>query len=128
MINSILQIGSLDYAVLWAALLLGLRHSLDIDHLAATADIAGAQSTRLKALWGCIGYTVGHAGIVMLLGGLGIMLGLSLPPSFSVVMEKIVGITLVVLAAAIVYSAARYGSEQKIMSRWRILPGDAQSD
>lgn len=113
--------GSFDYAVVWAALFLGLRHSLDVDHLAATADIAGAQSTRAKALWGCIAYCLGHAGIVLLIGGIGIMLGLSLPAGFGIFMEKIVGVTLVVLAAAIVYSAVRYGSEQKIMSRWRIL-------
>ncbi len=112
-----------DYAVLWAALLLGLRHSLDVDHLAATLDIAGAQSTRKKALWGCIGYAIGHAGIVLVIGGIGIMLGLIIPASFGSVLEKIVGVTLIVLAGVIVYSAVRYRSEQKIISRWRILHG-----
>src|SRR5688572_19470297 len=111
---------SLDMAVLWTALFLGLRHSLDVDHLAATADIAGAQSTRRKALWGCIAYALGHAGIVLVLGGISISLGLTLPESFGSVMEKVVGVTLIVLAGAIVYSALRYGQEGKILSRWRI--------
>ncbi|MBX9849708.1 MAG: hypothetical protein K2X64_10470, partial [Rhodocyclaceae bacterium] len=111
--------------ILWTALLLGLRHSLDVDHLAAIADIAGAQSNRRSSLLGCVGYALGHAAIVLLLGGAALLLGLHIPESWGAVMEKVVGITLLLLAGAIVVSALKFGKEGKLVSRWRIIYGVA---
>ncbi len=113
----------MDLFILWTALLLGLRHSLDVDHLAAIADIAGAQSTRKSSLLGCVGYALGHAAVVLVLGSAALLLGLHIPESWGAVMEKVVGITLLVLAAAIVISALRFGKEGKLISRWRIVYG-----
>jgi len=112
---------SIDLVILWTALLLGLRHSLDVDHLAAVTDIAGAQTTRKSAFLGCLAYALGHAGIVILMGGVALLLGLHIPESVAAVMEKVVGVTLLILAAAIVVSAVRYHDQGKIVSRWRIL-------
>lgn len=112
---------SMDLFILWTALLLGLRHSLDVDHLAAIADIAGAQTTRKSAFWGCTAYALGHAAIVLLLGSAALLLGLQIPAQFGAVMEKVVGVTLLLLAGAILMSALRFKQHGKLVSRWRIL-------
>jgi high-affinity nickel-transport protein len=112
---------SMDLFVLWTALLLGLRHSLDFDHLAAIADIAGAQSTRKGSFRGCLGYALGHAGIVMVLGGAALLLGLHIPEAFGAVMGKLVGATLLLLAGAIIVSALKFRDQGKIVSRFRII-------
>jgi high-affinity nickel-transport protein len=111
----------MDPFILWTALVLGLRHSLDFDHLAAIADISGAQSTRKSSFWGCAGYALGHAGIVLLLGGAALLLGLHIPAAFGAVMEKVVGVTLLILAGAIIISALKYRDQGKVISRWRII-------
>lgn len=112
---------SLDLFVLWTALILGLRHSLDFDHLAAIADIAGAQSTRKTSFWGCAAYALGHAGIVLVLGGAALLLGIHIPAALGSVMGKVVGVTLLILAGAIIVSALRFRDQGKIVSRWRII-------
>lgn len=127
---------SLDLMIIWTAVLLGLRHSLDVDHLAAITDIAGTQSTRRGAFWGCAAYALGHAGIVLVLGGFALLLGLKVPEAFGWVMGKIVGVTLLVLSVAITVSALRTRNQGKIVSRWRILyswvsrllPGNRQTE
>lgn len=111
----------LDMVLLWTTFLLGLRHSLDVDHLAAITDISAAQTTRRGAILGSLGYALGHVGIVFVLGGLALWLGFSLPESFASVMEKLVGVTLIVLAIAVFYSAIKLRDEGKIISRWRLL-------
>lgn len=111
----------LDAVLIWTTLLLGLRHSLDIDHLAAITDITAAQTTRKGAVWGSLGYALGHVGIVFVLGGLALLLGFSLPDAFGAIMERVVGVTLLVLAVAVVYSAIKLKDQGKIVSRWRIL-------
>ncbi|MDZ4836181.1 MAG: hypothetical protein SGJ27_20580 [Candidatus Melainabacteria bacterium] len=117
----------LDAVLLWTTFLLGLRHSFDVDHLAAITDISAAQTTRRGAIWGSLGYALGHVGIVFLLGGLALWLGFSLPESFSHIFEKLVGVTLILLGVAVFYSAVKLRDEGKIISRWRLLFGWARN-
>ncbi|MBY0358611.1 MAG: hypothetical protein K2W82_11465 [Candidatus Obscuribacterales bacterium] len=111
----------MDILLLWTTFLLGLRHSLDVDHLAAITDISAAQSSKKTALIGCLAYAIGHAGIVFVLGGLALLVGFSIPAGLSTILEKVVGITLLVLAGAVVYSAIKVRDQGRIVSRWRIL-------
>lgn len=105
----------------WTTFLLGLRHSLDFDHLAAITDIAAAQSSRRAAFMGTLAYALGHAGIVFILGGLALYAGLIIPSAWEHILGKIVGLTLLALAIAVVYSAIKSRDQGKIVSRWRIL-------
>lgn len=107
--------------LLWTALLLGLRHSFDMDHVAAITDICAAESDRRRGLLYSFGYSVGHGLIVLVLGVVAMALGLVLPPGLEAVMGKVVGVTLLLLAVAVLYSAVRYRSADKLLSRWRIL-------
>ena len=95
---------SLEVALVSAGLL-GLRHGFDYDHVAAISDIASVQSRpwdsmRLGSL-----YAVGHALTVAVLGMAAILFQLSLPPAIDAWMEKLVGITLVVLGGYVLVTA-----------------------
>ncbi|QMV43994.1 hypothetical protein [Cohnella cholangitidis] len=81
------------------ALLLGLRHGLDWDHVSALADITGSDSgskrQRVKlSLW----YAIGHETMVCLLGGCIILFAWSVPVWVDNLMSKTIGLTLIVLA------------------------------
>lgn len=66
-------------------------------------------------------YALGHATLVVLLGILAIWLGAVLPDWVDPIMERIVGVTLLVLGGWIVYSLIRYGRDFRLQSRWMVL-------
>jgi cytochrome c biogenesis protein CcdA len=66
-------------------------------------------------------YALGHATFVMLLGLLAIWLGTILPEWVDPLMERIVGVTLLVLGVYIFYSIWRYGGSFQLRSRWMLV-------
>jgi len=66
-------------------------------------------------------YALGHATLVVLLGILAIWLGAVLPDWIDPIMERIVGVTLLVLGGWIVYSLIRYGRDFRLQSRWMVV-------
>lgn len=66
-------------------------------------------------------YALGHATLVVLLGILAIWLGAVLPDWIDPIMERIVGVTLLILGGWIVYSLIRYGRDFRLQSRWMVL-------
>jgi cytochrome c biogenesis protein CcdA len=66
-------------------------------------------------------YALGHATFVMLLGLLAIWLGTILPEWIDPLMERIVGVTLLVLGVYIFYSIWRYGRSFQLRSRWMLV-------
>ncbi len=83
---------------------LGLRHGIDWDHLAAITDITGSEYERRRAGWLALLYALGHGASVMALGSLAILAGERLPDWIDPVMERVVGVTLLVLAVMLVRS------------------------
>lgn len=86
-------------------LLLGLRHGLDFDHLAAISDIAGANASNGTAalrLSGC--YAFGHALAVTCLGTAVIFAGNFMPAWIEAIAEKLVAGTLILLGCWLLYS------------------------
>lgn len=85
------------------AFVLGLRHGLDWDHLAAISDIIGTtQSIKLST-----SYVVGHATVVLVLGATVIIAGNFMPEWMEAAAEKAVGITLVVLGAWLAWTIVK---------------------
>ncbi len=89
MIGSVLILGAM----------LGVRHALEADHIAAVASLATrARSSReilkVSAAWG-----LGHAGTLLIFGSLVIALGATLSDRLSRVLELGVGLMLLVLGA-----------------------------
>jgi high-affinity nickel permease len=133
-------------SLLGTGLLLGLRHGIDWDHIAAITDIASTTTTlevaeaehapaavpaaptfarlELRAMWLSLLYAVGHATVVFLLGLAALSFAAILPEWVDPIMERVVGLTLVVLGLWVFYSLARYlrgEGDFRLRSRWMVL-------
>ena len=126
------QVGGLT--LLGTALTLGVRHGIDWDHIAAITDItstttAAAGGRRIAGVdWRALGlaslYALGHASVVAVLGAAALYVGALLPDWIDPLMERVVGVTLVVLGMCVFYSlgvSLRGGGEFRIRSRWMLI-------
>ncbi len=108
-------------AILFACVL-GVRHGLDWDHLAAIADLVGVSGQRSRrslglALWYCLG----HGAVILILGlGVGV-LGLRLPPELDRASEMAVGATLVLMGLLVLWQVRQQKSAYQFTSRWLLL-------
>ena len=107
--------------VLIAAFLFGFRHGIDWDHIAAITDITSSQEDRRTSLLFGTLYALGHALVVFVIGCFAIVLGERLPDGVDNVMERIVGVTLVVLGVFVFVSLIRHGREFRMRSRWMLI-------
>lgn len=87
--------------LLVGGVLLGMKHALEADHVAAVAALATrsssvAERVKLATMWG-----VGHAGTLVAVGGVLLALGLSLPPALARLFESAVGVMLIVLGVGV---------------------------
>jgi hypothetical protein len=82
---------------LLSAAVLGFRHGLDYDHIAAITDISSVQSKARDAMHYGLLYVGGHATTIAVLGAAAIGFRISLPPASDRWAERLVGITLLVL-------------------------------
>jgi high-affinity nickel permease len=107
--------------VLISAFLFGFRHGIDWDHVAAISDITSSQEDRRSSLVFGTLYALGHALVVFVIGVFAIALGERLPTGIDSVMERIVGVTLVVLGVFVFVSLFRHGREFRMRSRWMLI-------
>ena len=124
--------------LLSTALVLGLRHGIDWDHIAAIADITGTvtadsteptlapvrQSTGRRAMYLATMYAAGHGAVVAALGAIALVAGQILPDWIDPIMERLVGVTLLALGLWILYSAlnaVRTGGSLTLRSRWMLV-------
>lgn len=94
-------------AFLITGFLLGLKHSLDTDHLAAVSTIVSRNSEIRKsalqgALWG-----MGHTATLLVVGFFILIFKLSMPYSLSHFFELIVGFVLVYLGISLAFRVKR---------------------
>ena len=69
-------------------------------------------------------YALGHASVVLLLGVLALTLGAVLPDWVDPILEKVVGVTLLLLGAWVIYSVMQYvrgKGEFRMRSRWMLV-------
>lgn len=109
--------------LLLTALGLGLRHGIDWDHIAAIADLSSTAESRRKGIFLSTLYAVGHAVVVLALGGMAIVFGASLPEGADVWMGRVVGATLVALGAWVLIELVRKGRDFRLRSRWILVLG-----
>ncbi len=124
---------------------LGCRHGLDWDHIAAITDLTAAntdeahdpsssehdeqpygrgrghrhRSSLALAVWYCIG----HGLVIALLGAAVGILGLDLPPGLDRVFESIVGATLILLGAVVLFQLGRDRADYQYAGRVRLIVG-----
>jgi high-affinity nickel permease len=104
--------GSLEITLISCAVL-GFRHGFDYDHIAAITDITSVQQKTSSAMRLGLLYAAGHATMIALLGSIVILFQLSLPHRLDSWAERLVGVTLIVLAVYVLGNLA-WGSPQAI--------------
>ena len=119
-------VSGLTWGLVLAALLLGLRHGIDWDHIAAITDIAATQDSPRRGFRMGTMYVLGHAAVVLALGTVIILVGLALPEWVDAVMGKVVGVTLIALGIYVLFSMIRDRGRFRPRSRWMILIGFAR--
>lgn len=111
------------------ALVLGLRHGFDWDHMAAIFDIVGTARAgsrepaklSLSALQLSLSYVLGHAAVVLALGIAAILFSAVLPDWIDCVMERVVGVTLLLFGGVMLVSLWRLQADEPIVSRTQLL-------
>ena len=93
------SVATVSGSILLVGFLLGLKHALEADHVAAVATLASRSSSlrahvRLAGLWG-----IGHAVALAALGSLLVLLGAGVPRAATATLEAAVGIVLIALGA-----------------------------
>ncbi len=107
--------------VLVSGFLFGFRHGIDWDHIAAITDITSSQEERRDGLLFGTLYALGHALVVFLIGSAAILLGERFPDSVDPIMQRIVGVTLVILGVYVFVALIRHGREFRMRSRWMLI-------
>lgn len=95
---------------LLSAAVLGFRHGLDYDHIAAITDISSVQSKARDAMRYGLLYVAGHATTVAVLGAAAVVFRIALPPASDRWAERLVGITLLVLGLYVLGTFFRPGT------------------
>ncbi len=83
--------------LLCPAVVLGMRHAFDRDHIAAVTHFISLEPDPLKSAWFGFRWALGHAVMVLALGTLILVLHLKFDPAFERYAELAVGGTLIVL-------------------------------
>src|SRR5262245_44401738 len=100
-----------------------MRHGVDVDHIAAITDIAGSQPDGRSSMRSATLYALGHGAVVFALGSAAVVFGGVLPDGVDAVMGRVVGATLLLLAAWIIVALVRDGRDFRLRSRWTLVFG-----
>ena len=94
-------------SILLIGFLLGVKHAVESDHLAAVATLATGQQSLRSTIRQGVAWGVGHTLTLMCVGGAVLVLGTSMPAGLSRALELCVGVMLVVLGLDVVRRVLR---------------------
>lgn len=103
------------------ALVVGIRHGFDLDHIAAITDITSSQSESFLGFLYAGLYALGHGLVVILLGIILLTIGQNIPEGLDTLFGKFVGITLIILGAYVLYSIFKDRKNFRLKSRWMLV-------
>ncbi len=118
-----MQQHALSMALFITVFVLGLRHGIDWDHIAAITDITGSADRRRESFILATMYVLGHATVVVTLGLLAVLFDIRLPDWIDILMEPLVGLTLIILGAWLLISIGIHGTNYQLKSRWMLIFG-----
>jgi sulfite exporter TauE/SafE len=93
--------------LLATALVLGAAHSFAPDHLAAIGVFVSRRPEWRRAVTIGTGWGVGHSLVIALVGGALVLTGWRFPARFAPMMERLVGVTLIVIGIVALARAMR---------------------
>lgn len=93
--------------VLLLAFLLGMRHALEVDHLAAVASLATRSRTRWQTVSQGAAWGLGHTIMLLAAGGVCLLASIAIPARLARGFEIAVGIMLLVLGADVLWRMRR---------------------
>ena len=105
---------------LLSAAVLGFRHGLDYDHIAAITDISSVQSKARDAMRYGLLYVAGHATTVAVLGSAAVVFRIALPAASDRWAERLVGVTLLLLGLYVLGTFFRTSTHSHARPRTRI--------
>ena len=105
---------------LLSAAVLGFRHGLDYDHIAAITDISSVQLKARDAMRYGLLYVAGHATTVAVLGSAAVVFRIALPAASDRWAERLVGLTLLVLGLYVLGTFFRPSTHGHAHPRTRI--------
>src|SRR5581483_2396611 len=91
--------------------LLGMRHALEPDHLAAVSTLVTSERSGLKAVWLGACWGMGHTLTLVIAGGFLVFLRAEMPATAADGFELMVALMLVALGLRSLYRAARLGAD-----------------
>jgi high-affinity nickel permease len=109
------------FPALITALLLGLRHGYDIDHVAAISDLSATEGGGRRAFRLSTVYALGHATVLLAFGIAAVTFGLVIPEAVDGLMGKVIGFTLVALALYVIIGFVRLGRAWRPRSRGSLI-------
>ncbi|HET9730722.1 MAG TPA: hypothetical protein VFR41_14930 [Acidimicrobiia bacterium] len=115
------MITGLHVGLVLTALAFGFRHGIDWDHIAALTDLTSGEQRPRRSMMLASVYAAGHAAVVFTLGVAAIVFAARLPVAIDHVMERVVGVTLLVLGGWVLMSLVRRGRDFRMRSRWMLL-------
>ncbi len=110
--ESLVEFGFL--AILALGVVLGLRHSLDPDHLIAVSNIVSEYRNPLRAFWVGFSWGLGHTTTLFLIGIVIISFHLTIPDRLVQLFESFVGIMLIGLGIQVIYNFRKKKAHQHI--------------
>jgi high-affinity nickel-transport protein len=111
--------GNLRLALASAAVL-GFRHGLDYDHIAAITDLTSVQARARDAMRYGLLYVSGHATTVAVLGAIAVGFRVALPAASDLWAERLVGVTLLTLGIYVLGTFFRPSAHNHNRPRTRI--------
>jgi hypothetical protein len=95
----------------WLGSLLGMRHALEADHLAAVTTLVSRERSGYRAALLGLYWGLGHTGALVLAGVVLVLLRAEMPEGAAAGFELLVALMLVALGLRAISQAARQGSE-----------------
>ena len=89
------------------AVILGSLHAFEADHMAAVTSFVVRKPRPRDAMRFGLQWALGHGGAILIAGAFLIFVGLAIPENATGIMERLVGVALVILGASTAWMAHR---------------------
>jgi high-affinity nickel permease len=106
--------------VIFTSFLLGFRHGVDWDHIAAISDLVGVETKAKQGMFLAAMYSLGHGLVILVLGLGAVEIGKEIPGWLDAIMKTFVAVTLILLGSWMVITLIRQWNGFVLQSKWSL--------